>query len=908
MNHRMHIPFLSNEDNEYLNFDQICERITDEETAQNLYSYILEQGNRLNPNEADYLALVLFHTGYKDLFQKAEHQFSQIKWSGNQTSSSIFPAHLGLFYLQEAMDPNNSAAEEFWNKGHDQFKEASSIDPSSPIVLLLQCFLFLMKNSPEDSDRALVGATFGHRHLKSQEQTFLFPLEPLITFGYALSLYQKDQYEEAFKYFGKFFRKFSQAIPMVRLAMGETLLALSKIEEAKYAFLKVLSMEPDNIDALTALATINFNEGTSQSLEETKNYLQKALQVNSNYSPTLLLQADLAFNSESLQSHTSKYAKKAYHNAKTDKLRADAIFILAQYFHYKGDYEKAKSHYELVVQKCPTHPKANFYLGLFASKDEPMKAIDYIEKEGVHSKLYEVFEANSVLGLCYCRLLDRNDILSNEKNFKQAVKYLKLASNQQTNDIIGKIKVLSTLGWLRIKSLKFNKAEATYDRAVEEYQKLTEDQIGSDDASDLIPYDQLLMFLGISQFQNGKPKVALNTFNQSKEEFLKNDPDGKLSPILLYNMALCKEEMNKFSEAKKEYTKLHEDFPSFPEPLLRIAALAVRDTRPNIINHEAKKALETIITEINPDNIQAQIELANVIARSKDLNESRKIMQTIQEKAGSSQNDSDGFLYSTISIGNYFLESAQNKNDEKEKLERCKKAQAQYLKALKKNHFCVAAANGLAICWLIAGHVDEAKNFLQLVRENRSEQASSYVNLGLADMQEGKYQQAMILFDTANKKFYEKTDINLLLQYYYASKNERKWESCLEIAETLCQLRPETQIHWYLLATSLQKVVITQYKTRQNEGKPLLVQQIDRWVKQLKKCKSLFETFTTTAFGSQNSEQLTAKIQGADSQIKSLSDKRQKAIQAEQQRRQQLEQQARSFSQQIEDNPRDLDD
>lgn len=907
--HQVHIPFLSNEN---LNFNQICEHITNEDAAQQLHDFILKQDNFL---EADYLSLVLYHCGYEDLFRTALEERYDFKKTDHIKKSSVLPAHLGLSYLQKVIDSEDSdVKKDALEKANDQCKEASSLDPKSPLVLILQCYFYLLKNETDGYRRALESATICDKILRNpnEQQTSFVNLKPLGTLGYALALFQNEKYEDAFKYFGKFFRKYSKAAPLVRLAIGQTLLAQGKTTEARYAFQKVLLMDPKNIDALTALGSIKFNENTDQGFKEANEYIKQAHEIDQNYAPMLLLMADASFKSKKNRKKSRKIAKAAFRSAKTDKAKADALFIMAQCNHLNGNMADAKKFYESVISLNPNHSKANYYLGLFASRDDPKKAIEYIEK--VHQKIYDIFEANALLGLCYARLYQESDVHTSEKNRQQAVKYLELASKQKTTSINEKIKVVATLGWLGIKSLEFGKAEACYKEAIELYQKLKdkvkdesaendEEQNDDENDPDNLPYEQLLTFLGISQFQNGKPSEALDTFTQAEQVYMEQNPGAeKPPPVLRYNIALCKEEMNKFSEARKDYKQLHEDYPnSFPEPLLRIAALAVRDTRPNYINNEAKEALETIVTEIDPNNVQAWIELANVYAKARQFDLAKKNMQTTQDKAG----DGDGYIYSTVSMGNYFLESAQNKEDQGIKRQRLKIAQSNYIKALKADHHCVAAANGLAICWLLLGHFEEARHFLQLVTENRSDQYSSWENLGLADIQERKYQSAMQNFENANKKFFEKTNINLLSQYYDAAKGEKKYEECLQIAQTLCQLRPEYPTHWYYLASSLYKVVISQSNPRVTEGKNLKANTIRRWIKQLEKCQSLFENLKSS-IGSSNADQFDQKIKDIERPLKRLQDLLVKAQEAEKLKREQQELEARKYSQENEENPSDL--
>ena len=124
MDHQVHIPFLSNEN---LNFNQICEHITSEDTAEQLYDFILKQDNFL---EADYLALVLYHCGYTDLFKRALEDRYDVKKKDHIKKSSVLPVHLGLYYLQNVIDSDDADVQkDALEKANEQCKDASSIDP-----------------------------------------------------------------------------------------------------------------------------------------------------------------------------------------------------------------------------------------------------------------------------------------------------------------------------------------------------------------------------------------------------------------------------------------------------------------------------------------------------------------------------------------------------------------------------------------------------------------------------------------------------------------------------------------------------------------------------------------------------------------------------------------------------------
>lgn len=300
-------------------------------------------------------------------------------------------------------------------------------------------------------------------------------------------------------------------------------------------------------------------------------------------------------------------------------------------------------------------------------------------------------------------------------------------------------------------------------------------------------------------------------------------------------MGRCKEELNQFADAKKIYESLNRDYRTFADPLERLAAMALRDSRPNIINNEARDHLMTIV-EFDPNNVRAWIELANVYARCGQWAQADETMRKAQEKA----RNGDGSLYARVSLGNYQLQSAQRKEGP-ERDRRIAGARKEFGYALKNNKNCIAAANGIALCWLLNGDVKEAKDQLQIIKDY-NDGIIAYENLGHACMKEQQYSKAKGFFENANRNFRDKTDVNLLTQTYNACKGENKFTECLVIAQQLCSLRPEDPLNWYDLATSLYRVVVTEYNRYRGDDKSRLRERIViRWIKQLNRSISIYE-------------------------------------------------------------------
>jgi hypothetical protein len=132
----------------------------------------------------------------------------------------------------------------------------------------------------------------------------------------------------------------------------------------------------------------------------------------------------------------------------------------------------------------PRHSPVNYELSLIvAAGGNPEKAIRYLEGT-IHER--ESFEPNALLGLAHTELLQKGDMHAKPAHLVASLQYLEIALSLQKRAPHDKelVKVNMTLGWLRMKSLEFEKAEVAFVNAL----KLT--------PLDELPDDIVLTFLG----------------------------------------------------------------------------------------------------------------------------------------------------------------------------------------------------------------------------------------------------------------------------------------------------------------------------------------------------------------------------------------------------------------------------
>ncbi|KAH0787572.1 TPR-like protein [Histomonas meleagridis] len=832
-----------------MTFEEICNVISDESKAKELSDYIIENAEDSTVTTIDFLAMALLHTGYEDMFEDVlKTVYSELTKNQKIQIYNILPSHLALFYLQKVA--RGIDIEENLDRANSHIEEAGSLEPRSPLMLIAKAYSHILKQQHDRKDIEMAKSHFtwiSDELDRSIDKKYAqYDLSVLTNIGLGFVYYQLGSYDEAFQIFKKIFLKNRGAIPQIRLALAQCLVAQKKNDDAEAAFSALLHKFPDNPYALIGIGFIELNsltqEGTLRAVQNVNNVLKQ----RPDFAPALLLKAEIRFISGQYKKIPPIFKKIISTPGNSKAVQAEAFYHLGRSRHATGKLKGAEEAFLQAIKFNPKHNAALYFLGLFAAANgEPKVALEYLEKSV--REYHDVFEVNAALGLVNAELYQK-DKNQQQRYQRDAIKYLEAAitcAEASKRPIKNEelLKVYITFGWISLKKLMFDKAEVNFEKAINIYNSIEQ-----------VPPDNIFMYHGISKYQREKYNEALEIFRKCNDQ---------TQPLLKYNIGLCYEQLLMFSEAREIYKQLHKDFPSFAEPLLQLASLVVRDTRPNIINKEAKNLLETVVREIDSKNIQAWIQLAEVNARSKQLQEAQSNMQKAQEIAG----EGDGSLYATVSIGNYFLEAAQSKDDPIERKKRIDNAKKHFINALKSNHNCVAAANGLAICWLLLGHTKDAKESLFLIKEYRDDSSSSFENLGHAYMTEENYSSALGQFEDANKKFFDKTDVNLLFQSYYASKGKKDFEKCLEISETLCMLRPEIQNHWYLLASSLHKVVLSQSSPRALANvKQLKANTVKKWKGQMTYALNIFKKFRNMQGGANNAS-LNDKIEPIEEEI-----------------------------------------
>jgi len=126
-----------------------------------------------------------------------------------------------------------------------------------------------------------------------------------------------------------------------------------QLEKAKEYYLKILSSDPNHINALVNLGNIQYQFGI---LDEAENYYRKALSLNPNHPEANYNLANLLEEKGDIKNAILFYQKAIYE----DPEFADAYFNLARLLEKKGELKEAKKCWRIYLELDPDSEWAEY--------------------------------------------------------------------------------------------------------------------------------------------------------------------------------------------------------------------------------------------------------------------------------------------------------------------------------------------------------------------------------------------------------------------------------------------------------------------------------------------------------------------------------------------------------------------
>ncbi|VDL77424.1 unnamed protein product [Nippostrongylus brasiliensis] len=523
--------------------------------------------------------------------------------------------------------------------------------------------------------------------------------------------------------------------------MGKAIIAI--------AFERALELQNDNVCALSAIAILDYNTHTVEGAQSAVLCLGQAYSLEPE-NPVVLVHLANHFFFKGEMAKVERLAWHAMNMTESDEIKAEACYILARYFHYSRDYEKAfKYYYQATTLNHPTFVLPQYGLGqLYIMRGEFNQAIAAFE--AVLKAMPNNVDTMKVLAALYAHT-DPGNQERQEKAREMLTKVLEVCPND--------VEVLIDLAQL-LEGVDPQKSLSLYESACELI-KPTED--GQLDAPAAILNNIGALHMTMENYE--RAKEYFEAAEAKLQEDLEGDLcDSKLSSYVItmrYNLARCLEHLCLFEDAEVLYKAILREQENYTDCYLRLGCLA-RD-RGQIYESSVwfKEALS-----VDQNNADSWV-LIGILHMSKhEWGPGQKKFEQVLNKMDKED------AYSWVSLGNVWMEMLFNlgrkkTDDQAQEAKYMDRALQMFGKALKIEPKNIWAANGIGCVLASKAMWQDARDIFAQVREATSEFEDVWMNIAHVYIELGQYSNAI-------KKFDKEQDHQCLLYlaraYYKAGK------------------------------------------------------------------------------------------------------------------------------------------
>ncbi|KAI7905639.1 uncharacterized protein BX663DRAFT_500417 [Cokeromyces recurvatus] len=576
----------------------------------------------------------------------------------------------------------------------------------------------------------------------------------------------------------------------IRFGIAQCYAQLKMYSEAKAALKRCIEVSSaPNANAYILLAILELNESKvpqnglvqqETALRHGLQHMQQAHVANKKHPVALNIMADHFFLTRDFEK-TIQAASRALKNSSNNINKAEALYQIARAHHQMQEFENAYNYYSQALELNPKHVLAQFGLGQMQLKrGEYNAAIEIFEK--LHKSETTSVEVMKILGSLYALVGKK------EQSFALFNKILGHADH----DPLLAIEVAEVYEDKdKNNSLKYYKQSLDLLNAIPKDDELSQERI-----REIKP--ELLNNIAVMHQKLDNLTEAEHYYGLALQEVeLCTGQEKELKLTISYNLARLYEERMEIEKATAIYRKIIEDYPSYTDAHLRLGAIEESIGKTSEANEYYKEVFDT-----DPLDVKGWI----MIGQSNPIDS--KLYKRSFEKVLKDCDKND--LYTHVALGNYHASIAREMKTEKTKQIRAdsyKLAVNFYSQALRRDPMNTYAANGLAIVIAEIGHIEQARDLFNQVREANVNNPNVWVNLAHAYVELKQYKQAIVMYENALKKLYNNKDANLLLclarAQYILSKQDKDPETmygALKNTEKALHINPSDKTTYYNLA------------------------------------------------------------------------------------------------------------
>ncbi|CAN4084659.1 unnamed protein product [Withania somnifera] len=732
---------------------------------------------------------------------------------------------LGAYYSYLGkIETKQREKEEHFTMATQYYNKASRIDMHEPSTWVGKGQLLLAKGDIEQAFAAFKIVLDGDRD----------NVPALL--GQACVQFSRGRYSDSLELYKRTLQVYPECPAAVRLGIGLCRYKLGQLEKAKQAFCRVLQLDPENVDALVALAILDLQNNEASGIRRGMEKMQRAFEMYPYCAMALNYLANHFFftGQHFLVEQLTETALAVTTHGPT---KSHSYYNLARSYHSKGDYEKAGMYYMASVKE--SSKPHEFVLPYYGLGQVQLKLGDLRSSLANFEKVLEVYpescETVKALAHIYVQLGQAEKV---QEYLKKATKID--PRDPQARNLLKKsneevpIELLNNIGVLHFEREEFELATESFKEALGDgiWIRFLDAKAGSDD-----PTTGGLLYPN-GQAQSDLFKSAQHPIDASASEqgSIVELPWNKVST--LFNMARLLEQLHDTETASIFYRVILFKYPEYADAYLRLAAIAKARNNVQLSNELINDALK--VNEKCPD---ALLMLGDLELKHDDWVKAKETFRAAKDATDGSDS------YATLCLGNwnYFAAIRNEKRAPKLEATHLEKAKELYTKVLFQHNANLYAANGAGVVLAEKGQFDISKDLFTQVQEATSgnvfvQMPDVWINLAHVHFAQGNFALAVKMYQNCLRKFYHNTDSQVLLYLARTHYEAEQWQDCKKTLLRAIHLAPSNYTLRFDTGVALQKFsASTLQKTKRT------VDEVRSTVAELKNAVRLFSLLSAAS-------------------------------------------------------------
>ncbi|CAH3158758.1 unnamed protein product [Porites lobata] len=724
-------------------------------------------------------------TGKSDSFIVSAAYYANRNYRDSEKGQMVCLDTLAAFYVQQARkERNKETKKELFTKSTSLYSTADKIIMYDQNHLLGRAYFCLLegdKMEQADAQFNFVLAQSGNN------------IPALL--GKACISFNKRDYKGSLAYYKKALRTNPNCPASVRLGMGHCFVKLGKMDKARLAFERALSLDLHCTGAMTGLAILELNSKKVDSIKNGVQLLSRAYTLDSS-NPMVLNHLANHFFFKKEYNKVQHLALHAFHGTEVEAMQAESCYQIARAFHVQGDYDQAFQYYYQATQfASPNFILPHFGLGqMYIARGDTNNAAQCFEK--VLKATPGNYETLKILGSLYSTSTDL-DKRETAKN------HLKKVTEEYPDDVEAWIELAGILEQSDVQSAL--QAYGTASRLLKEKVK-----------ADVPP--EILNNVGALHFRLGNLNEAKRFYESSLERCKQESQADEsyynaISVTTTYNLSRLHEAMCEFDKAEALYKNILREHPNYVDCYLRLGCMA-RD-RGQI--YEASDWFKEAL-QINQDHPDAWSLIGNLHLAKQEWGPGQKKFERIL-KQPSTANDA----YSLLALGNVWLQTLHTPTRDRSKEKRHQdRALALYKQVLRNDSRNLYAANGIGCILAHKNFLREARDVFSQVREATADIPDVWLNLAHIYVEQKQYVAAIQMYENCLRKFFKHHNVEVLLYLARAYFKAGKMKECKQVLLKARHIAPNDTVMLFNISLVQQRLATAILKAEKSPLKVVL--------------------------------------------------------------------------------------